>query len=86
MFVLGIANCNVIVHIQCSFGSFYPMGRVFFQIQAEATTAIVEKTFRGFCFTITVVSTKTVICCNQTSEAPSYSAVCCSYHIEISIG
>ena len=29
-------------------------------------------------------STTTVVCCNQTSEAPSYSAkVCCSYHIKL---
>ena len=44
------------------------------KIQIQATTAIVEKTVKVFCATITVVSTKAVVCCNRTFEAPSYSA------------
>ena len=34
----------------------------------QATTAIVEKTVMAFYSTITVVSTKAVVCCSRTSE------------------
>ena len=42
-------------------------------MKIQATTAIVEKTVRAFYSTKTVVSTKAVVCCNGTSEAPSYT-------------